>query len=121
MNDQQAEAILGALTRIANILEGNHAAAPGVSADVPSNPYASPDVPKGYDTVLGYFSKNMPSAFEMMDDPITGTLRDGHWLTHQAHRRDIPVHKVRAPEALQEIGIGEINAYPKWLLAERIN
>jgi hypothetical protein len=120
MNDAQADAILGVLTRIAVALEGRNGIAPGVSASVPINPYESPEVPTGYDTVLGYFSKTMPGAFEMMDDPITGTLRDGHWLTHQANRRGISIIKVPAPEPLIEIGINEINAYPVELLKERI-
>jgi hypothetical protein len=118
---QQFEAILVQLTRIANALETNAVgSAPGVSAEVPNNPYESSEVPKGYDTVLGYFSKNMPGAFELMDDPITGTLRDGHWLTHQASRRGISIIKVPAPEPLVEIGINELNAYPVELLQERI-
>ncbi|AIK68480.1 hypothetical protein Lo5R7ANS_10 [Mesorhizobium phage vB_MloP_Lo5R7ANS] len=121
MMQQQFEAILVQLTRIANALETNGlGAAPGVSAEVPTNPYASSDVPEGYDTVLGYFSKNMPGAFELMDDPITGTLRDGHWLTHQANRRGLGIIKVPAPEPLIEIGINELNAYPVSLLQERI-
>lgn len=120
MTQKMFEAILVQLTRIADAMENGKVAAPGVSAEVPSNPYASPDVPEGFDTVLGYFSKNMPGAFELMDDPVTGTLRDGHWLTHQASRRGIAIIKVPAPEPLIEIGINELNAYPVELLEERI-
>ncbi|MER9561018.1 hypothetical protein [Mesorhizobium sp. M0571] len=120
MQEHQIEALLDRLTRIAIALESAGGVAQGGSATTPNNPYQSPDVPDGYDTVLGYFSKNMPGAFELMDDPITGTLRDGHWLTHQASRRGIGIIKVPAPEPLVEIGINELNAYPVSLLQERI-
>ncbi|TPI67614.1 hypothetical protein FJ420_02055 [Mesorhizobium sp. B3-1-3] len=120
MEIKKVDALLGVLNRIALALENTCIAAPGVSAEVPNNPYASPDVPEGFDTVLGYFSKNMPGAFELMDDPITGTLRDGHWLTHQASRRGIGIIKVPAPAPLVEMGINELNAYPVELLEERI-
>jgi hypothetical protein len=110
MNVKQVDELLGVLNRIALALENTTiTSAPGVSAEVPVNPYESPDVPAGFDTVLGYFSKNMPGAFELMDDPIIGTLRDGHWLV-----------KVPAPSSLMEMGINELNAYPVELLEERI-
>jgi hypothetical protein len=121
MNVKQVNELLGVLNRIALALENTTiTSAPGVSAEVPVNPYESPDVPAGFDTVLGYFSKNMPGAFELMDDPIIGTLRDGHWLTHQASRRGIGIVKVPAPSSLMEMGINELNAYPVELLEERI-
>lgn len=77
-------------------------------------------MPEGYDTVLGYFSKTLPSAFDMMSEPVADTQRDGFWLTHQAHRRGIEVIKVDAPEALADSGITQLNAYPVALLQERI-
>lgn len=120
MTTEQFEQLLGALNRIACALEGGgtNKAEPLVAVD---DPYRSPDVPAGYDTVLGYFSKTMPSAFELMDDPIMGTMRDGHWLTHQANRRGIKVVKVTAPQVLAEVGIETVNAYPEDLLRERIH
>jgi len=77
-------------------------------------------MPAGYDTVLGYFSKTLPSAFDMMSEPVADTQRDGFWCTHQAARRGIPIIKVVAPTALADTGITELNAYPVTLLAERI-
>lgn len=120
MDISKVDELLGVLNRIALALENKVIAAPGVSAEVPSNPYSSPNVPEGFDTVLGYFSKYMPGAFDLMDDPVTGTLRDGHWLTHQASRRGIGIIKVPAPQTLMEMGISELNAYPVELLEERI-
>ncbi|MER8422453.1 hypothetical protein [Mesorhizobium sp. M0598] len=95
-------------------------AAPPVQAEIPASPWDSPNVPNEYDTVLGYFSKMLPSAFDMMSEPVADTQRDGFWLTHQAARRGIKVVKVAAPEALIDSGITELNAYPVSLLAERI-
>ncbi|MER9605386.1 hypothetical protein [Mesorhizobium sp. M0243] len=117
---QKIEAILVQLTRIADALENAGGSALGVGAAVPSNPYASPDVPAGYDTVLSYFAKTNPEALDLMGDPIADTQRDGFWLKHQASRRDIQIISVEAPAPLKEIGIETVNAYPLELLRERL-
>ncbi|RWP18886.1 MAG: hypothetical protein EOR00_09635 [Mesorhizobium sp.] len=120
--EQKFEAILVQLTRIADALENVGGSALGVGAAVPSNPTSPWDsaVPEGYDTVVGYFARTLPSAFDMMEDPIFGTQRDGFWCSNQARARDIQVVRVEAPEAMKQIGIETINAYPIELLEERI-
>ncbi|RVB05670.1 hypothetical protein [Mesorhizobium sp. M7A.F.Ca.CA.004.02.1.1] len=124
MTAVHAVQIIQHLSQIAEaltLMSGGIAKAPPVAAaEVPVSPWDSPDVPNDYDTVLGYFSKMLPSAFDMMSEPIADTQRDGFWLKHQAARRGLKVVKVAAPEALQDSGITELNAYPVTLLAERI-
>ncbi|PBB68123.1 hypothetical protein CK228_13515 [Mesorhizobium sp. WSM4312] len=117
---QKFEAILVQLTRIADALENGRGSAPGVSAATPSNPYASPDLPVGFNTVLGYLAEVNPEALDLMGDPIADTQRDGYWLTHQASRRDIQIISVEAPAPLKAVGIEMVNAYPVELLRKRL-
>jgi hypothetical protein len=44
----------------------------------------TPNVPDGYDTVLGFLARHHPDALECFDytDPAT-TQRDGWWLSHR--------------------------------------
>lgn len=121
MNSAQFDLVLEQLVRIANALEGGaiHPVKPQGTGEVPTNPYASPDLPAGYDTALGYFARVNPHAVDLLGDPVADTQRDGFWLTHQASRRGIRVTKVEAPAPMQELGITEVNAYPVELLAER--
>ena len=120
MNTPHVGEILGLLKRIAAALEGtSNGAAPGVSASIPVNPYESV-VPAGYDTVLGFLSKDHPEVLDLMEDPISGTARDGLWLTHRAHRRGIGVVEVEAPQIAKDCGIDKLNAYPVSLLRERL-
>lgn len=124
MDTQQFEAVMKTLGRIADALEvlsspliplGN------TVSNVPSSPWGSPDVPIGYNTVIGYLAETHPEMIDLMDDPISGTARDGYWLTHRASHRDLTVHKVVAPAPFKEMGIDLLNAYPVELLAERLN
>ncbi|MER8418759.1 hypothetical protein [Mesorhizobium sp. M1329] len=117
---QKFEAILVQLTRIADALENVGGSALGVGAAVPSNPYTSPEVPAGYDTVLNYLARTNPEALDLMGDPVADTQRDGFWLKHQASRRDLQITSVEAPAPLKEVGIEMVNAYPIELLRERL-
>ncbi|RVP49997.1 hypothetical protein [Sinorhizobium medicae] len=122
------EALITVLGRIATALETMAAPNPILGTapikvpegEVPVSPWESPNVPAGYDTVVSFFSKYRPSAFDLLDDPIVGTLHDGFWLTHQCNKRRLKITRVEAPEALREAGIAEVNAYPLSLLAERM-
>lgn len=80
--------------------------------------YTSP-VPAGFDTILGYLSKNQPDIIELMEDPIADTQRDGYWLMHRTKEAQILPEKVKAPACCLGIGITEVNAYPVWLLEKR--
>ena len=121
MNVSQYDALVATLERIAASLEKVVQSQPAtIDAVTPTNPYASANVPEGYDTVLGYFSKTDPEALDLLSDPVVDTLRDDHWLLHQANRREIRVAKVSAPAAMKEFGIEMINTYPLALLKERL-
>jgi hypothetical protein len=80
----------------------------------------SPNVPGGYDTVLGYLAKHHPDVLDQFDytDP-QATQRDGFWLSHRVRKRGgLPV-QVMAPMCLRRAGIETVNAYPLDLLAKR--
>lgn len=107
--------------RIATALETNgRGAASGVNAAIPPNPYASPGLPEGFNTVLGYLAEVNPEALDLMGDPVADTQRDGYWLKHQASRRDIQIVSVEAPAPLKDVGIETVNAYPIELLRKRL-
>lgn len=78
--------------------------------------FASPNVPEGYNTVLGFLATHRHS--NLSDDPLA-TQRDGFWLTTQARERGLTTHRVVASHAMQAKGITKVNAYPLGLLAER--
>lgn len=83
--------------------------------------YDSPDKIAGYDTIVGWVSKNRPDIVENMGTQAWLHTRDGFWLTNQCKKRGLKVHKVRAPEVLVDQGIEEVNAYPVELIAERFD
>ncbi len=123
MNTQQFEVLSSTLTRIADALEmltTNAEKTVPTGGAVPDNVFVSPDVPQGYNTVLGYLAETHPEMLDLMRDPLEDTVRDGYWLTHQAHKRDIQVHQVEASSYLRDHGIEQVNAYPIHLLAERL-
>jgi hypothetical protein len=82
--------------------------------------YFSPELNNSFGetiyTVLGYLAEYHPEIIEASGDAASQTQRDGFWLT-----RRYPVNpaKVKAPLVLREQGIDTVNAYPKWLLAQR--
>ncbi|WP_085025260.1 hypothetical protein [Ensifer aridi] len=124
MTEQQFDAVNTLLGRIADALEmlAGMKSGNGISvANVPNSPWISPNVPAGFNTVVGFLAETHPEVLELMDDPISGTARDGYWLTHRASRDGLPVHKVEAPAPFKEMGIEELNAYPLDLLKERLN
>ena len=72
------------------------------------------------DTVVGWLAKHDPERLAIMDATPEATQRDGYWLMHRCRERGIEITKVPAPTVLKEQGIDEVNAYPVWLLAERL-
>lgn len=85
----------------------------------PVHDYLSP-CPAGFNTVIGYMAIHHPAALEIIEDIVEGTQRDGFWLTRRCRLRYLPIVKVCAPLVLQELGIREVNAYPEFLLEERM-
>lgn len=90
-------------------------------ATVPANPFVSPDVPDGYDTVLGYLAKTQKGILRSMDEPVLSTYRDSLWLVSQASMRKIATVYVEAPEASKMLGFDKVMAFPVELLEERLN
>ena len=86
---------------------------------VPSVQYVTRNLPRGFETVLGYLAKRAPRLLELMEPKADSTLRDGFWLKRQSERRGYHVPKVRAPKFLRDQGIQTVNAYRLELLAER--
>lgn len=80
--------------------------------------YASPDLPDGYNTVLGYLAITADS--RLSDDP-KDTQRDGYWLATQCRRLDYEIVRVRACHAMAGKGVETVNAYPVHMLRERFH
>jgi hypothetical protein len=74
----------------------------------------------GYDTVLSYLSREHPEAFDLIDEPVHGTITDGLLLARKARSRGIPVLRVTAPAHMQRRfpKAKTVNAYPTSFLAE---
>ncbi|PLP55567.1 hypothetical protein CYK37_30220 [Mesorhizobium loti] len=121
MTTEQFELLLGVLNRVADNLGMTARSGSGPTAVVPDSPYISPDVPDGYDTVLGYLQKTHPEVLDLIDEPISGTQRDGAWLQSQAFSRKLGTVTVEAPQAAKEAGLVTMRAYPLALLEERFN
>lgn len=82
--------------------------------------YLSPNIPAGYDTVLGYLVKHNPEALALIQDPAVDTQRDGFWLTRRTRLYGKEPAKVTAPTVLRSQGIETVNAYPVELLELRL-
>jgi hypothetical protein len=86
----------------------------------PDPKFLSPNVPAGYDTVLGFLARTNPEALCILDEDPEATRSDGIWLRARAQVLRMFVVKVVAPAFLQDFGIREVHAYPVELLAERL-
>lgn len=90
-----------------------------VDAFISENPYISPNVPKGYNTVLGYIEEGNPGfPDEMFKLNASSFQRDERKMRAVASRRKIPICRVTAPIALQEQGVETVIAYPVNLIRE---
>lgn len=89
------------------------------------HPYSSPNVPKGFDTVPGYFFSCYdwyPGAYDdeqgnAMKDPEL--VRHEEWCAKYARKLGLEVKEVEAPAALKVHGIMTLKAYPEALLEIR--
>lgn len=83
-------------------------------------PWLSPDVPRGYNTVLGYLAKTNPEALALIPDVVEDTKRDGLSLTSAAAHAGKRIYRVAAPPVVRERGFATVNAYPVALLRQRL-
>jgi hypothetical protein len=93
----------------------------GLLGEFRPSEYFSPDLPEGFDTVLGYLAKHEPYTLSCIDQFAEATLRDGWWLTHRCRKAGIKPIKVPASLFLVQQGIFEVNSYPVALLQERFS
>lgn len=75
---------------------------------------------EGFDTILSYLSRTNPEAFDLIDQPVHGTIRDGVFATKYAHTRGYPVLRVTAPPHMKRRfpKATHVNAYPTHMLVE---
>lgn len=80
----------------------------------------TPNVPEGYDTILGYLAKHHADVLDQLtySDPRV-TVRDGYKLAHLARKANVPVIYVPAPECLSSQGFKTVRAYPLEILEQR--
>lgn len=82
--------------------------------------YVSPDVPTGWQTILGYLATYQPLVLEHLDCSYPETTqRDGFKLSHWCKREGYGVRYVEAPPVMQAMGIACVRAYPLSLLERR--
>lgn len=80
----------------------------------------SPDVPPGFETILGYLAKHQPEILDEIDySKPEVTARDGWWASHQARRIGRKPVLVSAPPCLQRQNISHVNAWPVSILERR--
>ncbi len=84
-----------------------------------TDPYSSPDVPEGYQTVLGYMHEVNPDIFEIADGR-TAWAKDEAWIEKTAQARNLPVAQVEACGFLKGHGVAISKAYPRSLIRERL-
>ncbi|RUQ83076.1 hypothetical protein ELZ22_05610 [Brucella abortus] len=90
------------------------------------HPYSSPNVPKGFNTVVGFFFDTYdwyPAAY---DDEEGNAMKDREliqyedWCAKYARKLGLEVKEVEAPAALKVHGIMALKAYPEALLEIRL-
>ena len=136
ISEHQLTEIRATLDVVANILSGLYArldtivdANKAKSLAVPHSEYTNfyvrhkdavtPDVPEGYDTILGFLAKRHPDVLDTFDyRDATLTVRDGFKLAHMDNKLGTPVY-VEAPSCLRAAGIERVRAYPVALLQQR--
>ncbi|SCD24873.1 hypothetical protein BR141012304_20400 [Brucella inopinata] len=95
-------------------------------AQTGGHPYSSQNVPRGFDTVVGYFYDHYewyPAAYDeengnaMLDKEIVEYER---WCAKFARKLGLETRTVEAPAALKAHGIMTLKAYPEALLEIRL-
>ncbi|QGA57010.1 hypothetical protein [Brucella sp. 2280] len=86
------------------------------------HPYSSPNVPKGFNTVVGFFFDCYDWYLAMYDDEEGNAMKDREliqyeeWCAKYARKLGLEVKEVEAPAALKVHGIMTLKAYPEGLL-----
>lgn len=89
------------------------------------NPYSSPNLPDGYNSVVGYFHDCYQWFFDQYEDvdgnAMQGTGLDKYeeWCVEYAERLGLTVLEVEAPAPLKVHGIMTLKAFPEALLEIR--
>ena len=74
-----------------------------------------------WDTVLGHMAKNCHSALTKFDYTDPGAIvGHSYWLTSHCRTAGMEPRKVSAPKCYRHAGIDVVNAYPVFLLRERL-
>lgn len=95
--------------------------AEGAVKDIKVSDYRSPNLPDGYDTVLGYLATHEPFLLSVMEEYAEATEMDDWWLTGRCKSAGIEPVKVPASLLLVREGVFEINSYPLEFLRERLS
>lgn len=83
-------------------------------------PWQSPDLPEGYQTVVGRMAeRDLLDGGSLIIPTAQSTQRDGFWC--KARVPPYKIIKVEAPEKLQDMGLTLINAYPTSVVDDRID
>jgi len=89
------------------------------------NPYSSPNLPDGYNTVVGYFHDCYAWFHDQYED-VNGNAMQGtgldkyeEWCVEYAERLGLKVLEVEAPAPLKVHGIMTLKAFPEALLEIR--
>lgn len=80
----------------------------------------TPNVPEGYDTILGYLAKHHADILDTFDYTVPdATVRDGFKLAYWARTAGYAARYVDAPPCLRAHDILSVRAYPVTLLQQR--
>lgn len=83
-------------------------------------PWQSPDLPEGYQTVVGRMAeRDLLDGGSLIVPTAQSTQRDGFWCKSRVP--PYKIIKVEAPEKLQDMGLTLINAYPISVVDDRID
>lgn len=76
--------------------------------------FTIPDRPEGWSSVAGYLLRADLYDWKTADyDIVAASLNDGRTVMEYAQQYGIEVKRARAPQAYQDLGIGEIAIYPE--------
>lgn len=102
---------------LATLLQGLVQSSPNLAEDL-SCPWQSPDVPRGFSTVVGRMAeRDLLDGGSLIVPTAFSTQRDGFWCKNRSHT----FVKVEAPQKLRDMGIRTINAYPTHVVDDRID
>jgi hypothetical protein len=76
------------------------------------------DLPRGYQTVPGWWAVKETGALTLLSSPIETFMQDAETLEELCAQREASYYVVVAPPAMSRAGIKQISAFPVWLLTE---